>query len=116
MAASILGGLGGGPSGLIGSSGLVGAASTWDASVTAAGSRYLNVATNVSAASFESNLVSNGFRIVKQTIGSNGPVTVLTDGKTTYTIYTATSTGEASAQAANALGQKLVKVRLDPSN
>ncbi len=45
-------------------------------------------------------------------MGSNGPVTVLSNGQKIYTIYTATSTGSASVQVANAAGQILSKIRL----
>ncbi|MGH8020742.1 MAG: hypothetical protein ACREIA_21140 [Opitutaceae bacterium] len=88
-------------------------ASTYDTSITAAGARMTNVQTNVTAQQFQSNLVSNGFNVVRQTVGSNGPVTVLSNGQTTYTIYTATSTGGASAQVINATGQ-VIKYRLGP--
>ena len=89
-----------------------GAASVYDTSITAAGSRVTNVATNVSTGEFQANLVSNGFKVVKQTTGSNGPATILSDGQTTYTIYTGTSTGAASAQVTNAAGQTVSKIRL----
>jgi hypothetical protein len=62
---------------------------------TAKGSRYVNLAAKLTAREFQANLVSNGFKIVRQTVGSNGPVTVLSNGQKTYTIYTATSTGSA---------------------
>lgn len=75
-------------------------------------SPYYNIATNLTAREFQSNLVSNGYNVVRQTIGSNGPVTILSNGEKTYSIYTATSTGSASAQATNAAGTILSKIRL----
>ncbi|HNP34891.1 MAG TPA: FG-GAP-like repeat-containing protein [Woeseiaceae bacterium] len=82
------------------------------ANVTAAGSRYANLATNLTAREFQANLLSNSYRIVRQTTGANGPVTILSNGQKTYTIYTATSTGSASAQVTNAAGDILSKIRL----
>jgi RHS repeat-associated protein len=87
-------------------------AATEVANVTAAGSRYTNLATNLTAREFQANLVSNGYRVVRQTTGSNGPVTILSNGEKSYTIYTATSTGSASAQVTNAAGDILSKIRL----
>ena len=85
-------------------------ASTWDTSATLAGSRYTNVATNVSAQTFGANLVSNGFQM---TTRASGAMVFTNGGQTTYTIYTATSTGGPSAQAFNhTLGQIVIKYRL----
>jgi RHS repeat-associated protein len=81
------------------------------ADVTAAGSRYANIATKLSPQEFQSNLVSSGYKIIRQTTGMNGPVTVLSNGAKTYTIYTSTSTGAASAQVTNAAGEILSKIR-----
>jgi hypothetical protein len=80
--------------------------------VTNKGARYANIAANIGGKEFQSNLVSNGYKIVKETIGSNGPVTVLSNGTNSYTIYTATSTGELSAQLTNAAGEIVSKIRL----
>ncbi|HEX7079783.1 MAG TPA: hypothetical protein VF329_02070 [Gammaproteobacteria bacterium] len=60
-------------------------------SATAAGSRYANFATNLTAREFQANLLSNGYRVLRQTMGSNGPVTILTNREKTYTIYTGCS-------------------------
>ena len=64
------------------------------------------------AREFEANLVASGYQ-VSRTIGPNGAVTLLTNGGKRYAIYTATSTGESSAQVTLA-GQKLSKIRLTP--
>jgi len=80
--------------------------------VTAAGARVTNIATDVSAGDFGANLISNGYRVVQQTVGPNGPVTVLSNGINTYNIYTASSTLASSAQVINAAGRTLVKIRL----
>lgn len=80
--------------------------------MTAAGARVSNLAANLTAREFQSNLVSNGYSVVRQTVGSNGPVTVLSNGQKTYTIYTATSTGNSSAQVFDAAGNTLSKIRL----
>ena len=88
-----------------------GASSLWDTTIPQTGG-YLNVGTNVTATEFQANLTSNGFNIVRAGVSSNGPFAVLTNGETTYTIYTATSTGESSAQVFNSLGQTLLKYRL----
>ena len=81
------------------------------ADITTSGSRVTCVATNVTAADAQANLLSNGYSIVKQTMGSNGPVTILSNGQNVYTIYTATSTGASSLQL-SAGGPALLKVRL----
>jgi RHS repeat-associated protein len=80
--------------------------------ITAKGARYANLATKLTAREFQANLISSGFRVIRQTIGPNGPVTILSDGQKIYTIYTATSTGTARVQVANAAGQILSKIRL----
>jgi hypothetical protein len=86
--------------------------SLWDTSATLAGSRYTNVATNVSAQDFGANLVSNGFQM---TTRPSGAMVFTNGGQTTYTIYTATSTGGPSAQVFNStLGQIVIKYRLGP--
>jgi RHS repeat-associated protein len=90
----------------------LGSASQWDTSLTKSGSRYLNVGTDVTASDFEKNLIDNGYIVVKRTTGSNGPVLILTNGSRTYTIYTASSTGAASAQVTGVAGNILVKIRL----
>ncbi len=84
------------------------------ANATAKRSRYPNLSADITANDFQSNLLANGYQIVKQSSGSNGPVTVLSNGTKTYTVYTATSTGEVSAQATNSAGQILSKIRLTP--
>jgi hypothetical protein len=80
--------------------------------VTAAGARVTNIATDVTAGDAAANLLANGYEVVQQTVGPNGPVTVLSNGVNTYNIYTATSTGASSMQVINAAGQTLVKIRL----
>jgi hypothetical protein len=88
-----------------------GPASLWDTTIPQTG-RYLNVGTDVTAAEFAENLIANGFDVVKQGVSSNGEFTVLSNGQTTYTIYTATSTGGSSVQVFNSGGQTLLKYRL----
>jgi RHS repeat-associated protein len=70
----------------------------WDVTITNAGSRLSNARTNMGSQEFQSNLISSGYRIVKQEVGSNGPVTVLSNGSSAWTIYTRTSTGQNGAQ------------------
>jgi hypothetical protein len=89
---------------------IVGAGSSYVESTI--GSSVRNVTTNVTQSEFQSNLVRNGYQVVKSTVGSNGPVTVLSNGQQAYTIYTATSTGGASAQLVDSVGNTLVKIRL----
>ena len=72
--------------------------STYDTSITSAGSRYLNVRTNVTASQFQSNLTSNGYSVTGQGTNANGTYTILGNGTSTYTIYMRSSTGEAGAQ------------------
>ena len=79
--------------------------------VTANGARYANYATKLTAREFQNNLLANGYKIVRQGVSSNGPFTVLSQGERTYTIYTATSTGNASALVRVA-GQTVSKIRL----
>ncbi len=79
---------------------------------TTKGAHYANLAANIGAREFQSNLLGNGYKVVRQTVGSNGPVTILSNGTNTYTIYTATSTGGLSAQLTNAAGEILSKIRL----
>jgi hypothetical protein len=74
------------------------ASSVYDTSITSPGSQYPNVRTNVGAQEFQSNLMSNGYKVVKQANGSNGPVTVLNNGRSTWTIYERSSTGAPGAQ------------------
>jgi hypothetical protein len=88
-----------------------GAASTWDTTIPQAG-RYLNVGTDGTASDYKATLMSNGFNVVKQGASSNGPFTVLSNGRTTHSIYTASSTGGASAHVFNSAGQTVVKYRL----
>jgi len=64
--------------------------------ITRARSELANFETNVTAAEFEANLIANGYNVVKQ--GEGGAATVLSNGESTYTLYTRTSTGEAGAQ------------------
>ncbi|HDR8934503.1 beta strand repeat-containing protein [Burkholderia vietnamiensis] len=72
--------------------------SKWDISVTSQGSKFLNVKTDVTAQQFQSNLQSNGYDVTNQGTGKNGDFTVLSNGRSTYTIYTRSSTGTAGAQ------------------
>ena len=64
------------------------ASSLYNTSITRAGSRYLNAQTDVDAAEFQKNLISNGYNVVKQSEGA----TVLSNGMNTWTIYTRAST------------------------
>ena len=88
-----------------------GASTMWDAELLPQTGRYLNVATDATAESIQSTLIESGYTATS-TAGSNGAVTVLTNGERTYTLYTATSTGETSMQVTNQLGQILLKYRL----
>ncbi len=88
-----------------------GATSLWDDTIAQTG-EILNIGTDVTATDFETNLTSMGFNIVRQGVSTNGPFITLSNGETTYTIYTATSTGEASAQVFNSAGRTLLKIRL----
>jgi hypothetical protein len=97
---------------VVGIDGAVASELTEVAVATVKGSRYANLAAKIGAREFQSNLVNNGYKILKHTVGSNGPVTVLSNGSSTYTIYTATSTGGLSAQLTNAAGEILSKIRL----
>jgi RHS repeat-associated protein len=84
--------------------------SLWDTSATLPGSRYMNVATDVSAQDFGANLVSNGYKV---TTRSGGAMVFTNGGQTTYTIYTATSTGGTSVQVFDTtLGKIVIKYRL----
>jgi len=71
-----------------------GNASLWDTSITNAGSRYLNVQTNIGAQEFQSNLISNGYNIVNET----NSATILSNDVSTYTMYMRTSNGLPGAQ------------------
>lgn len=82
----------------------------WD--LTSKGSRYENINVALTPREFQANLVANGYKVVKQTQGTNGPVTVLSNGSKTYTIYTATSTKGPTAQVTDALGNIVSKIRL----
>jgi RHS repeat-associated protein len=75
-------------------SALNGASSLYDTSITRASSQYLNVQTDVGAAEFQQNLVSNGYNVVKQSPGA----AILNNGTNTWNIYTRTSTGAPGAQ------------------
>jgi RHS repeat-associated protein len=88
-----------------------GTASAWDTAIPQTG-ELLNVGTNVTATEFQANLVSNGFNIVDRSVSVNGQFTVLSNGQTTYTIYTATSTGAPSVEVFNSTGQAVLKYRL----
>jgi RHS repeat-associated protein len=81
------------------------------ANATASGARMANLSVNLTAGEFQANLVRSGYKVVRQGVGSNGPFTVLSKGEKTYTIYTASSTGGASAQVRVA-GQTVSKIRL----
>ncbi len=76
-----------------------------------AGARMANLSVKLTARQFETPLVESGYKVVRQGVGSNGPFTVLTRGEKTCTIYTASSTGGASAQVRIA-GQTVSKIRL----
>lgn len=91
--------------------GLKAASMTEIANATASGARIANLSVNLTAREFQVNLVRSGYRVVRQGVGTNGPFTVLSKGEKTYTIYTASSTGGASAQVRVA-GQTVSKIRL----
>ncbi len=71
-----------------------GASSAWDTTVLPQSGSMVNPATDITAAEAQETLLQNGFTVVKDAIGPNGPVTVLTNGQSIYVFYTATSTGE----------------------
>ena len=79
-------------------SGTSGANSAFDTSITSPGSKFLNVQTDVTAEQFQSNLISNGYNVTSQGAGKKGAFTVLSNGSSTYTVYTRSSTGSAGAQ------------------
>ncbi len=58
------------------------------------------------------NLIESGYSIVRSSVSKNGPATVLSNGKSTYTVYTRTSTGSSGAQLTDAAGNILVKIIL----
>ena len=67
--------------------------------------------TDVPASEFSANLQEAGYTAI-ETMGKNGPVTVLQNGRgSTYTIYTRTSTGNAGVQYIGLDGQ-VVKYNL----
>ncbi|GLU34752.1 hypothetical protein [Trinickia caryophylli] len=72
--------------------------STYDTSITSAGSLYPNVRTDVTASQFQANLIANGYSVTNQGTSTNGGFTVLSNGTSTYTIYTRSSTGAAGVQ------------------
>jgi RHS repeat-associated protein len=75
--------------------------------VTLRGARTTNLAVDLTASEFMGNLMARGYRVVP----SRG-ATVLTDGRKTYSIYTARSTGTASAEVRGPAGELLGKLRL----
>jgi RHS repeat-associated protein len=79
--------------------------------ITRKGAQLPNIGARLTASEFQANLISSGFKVVRQTVGPNGPVTMLSDGQKLYTIYTATSTGGASAEVRIA-GRLVSKIRL----
>ncbi|QND50314.1 hypothetical protein HB780_22570 [Rhizobium lusitanum] len=79
--------------------------SGYDSSATRPGSRYPNVQTTVTAKDFQSNLMSNGYKVVNSGTNANGSFTVLKNGSSTYTIYIRTSTGEIGAHYIGPNGQ-----------
>jgi RHS repeat-associated protein len=79
--------------------------------ITRKGAQVPNIGARLTASEFQANLISSGFKVVRQTVGPNGPVTMLSDGQKLYTIYTATSTGGASAEVRIA-GRLVSKIRL----
>lgn len=63
--------------------------------------------TDVTADEFSANLQANGYSAT-ETMGTNGPVTVLQNGQgSTWTIYTRSSTGDMGAQFIGPNGQFL---------
>ena len=90
-------------------SSMLGKFSVFDTSVTTKGAKELNIRTNITPEVFQSNLISNGFSISQQT----DKFTVLTNGKSTYTVYGRKSkSGKLGAQFKSEDG-KLVKFVLD---
>jgi len=80
--------------------------------ITATGSRIANIwVSNLSGRQFVANLVSNGYQVVRTTVGANGSVTVLSQGSKTYSLYTSTSTGALSAQVIQS-GVTASKIRI----
>lgn len=63
------------------------------------------IKTDVTANEFSLNLQANGYTATNYT-GSNGPATVLQNGKSTYSIYTRTSTGSSGASYIGPLDQR----------
>jgi len=83
------------------------ASSNYDPTETAPGSKYLNIKTQVTAKQFELNLIQNGFGVARTGVGKNGDFTVLSNGSSTYTIYSRTSTGTTGAHYIGPSGQQL---------
>jgi filamentous hemagglutinin len=69
---------------------------------TSGGMKGIN--TDVTAGEFSSTLQSNGYTATNS-LGGNGPVSVLQNGDSTYTIYTRTSTGSSGASYVGPAGQ-----------
>lgn len=69
--------------------------SVWDTSITTAGSKYLNVRTNVTAVEFQENLIASGYKVIGES--AKGVIRLTKDGAA-YTIYTRSSTGMPGAQ------------------
>ena len=88
------------------------AASTSIAYVTLPRATVKNFAAGIGATTFEKNLISSGYAIVSRKVGSNGVVTIISNGQKTYAVYTSTSTGAASVQVTNSIGKTLSKIRL----
>ena len=88
-------------------------ASKYDTSITGSYSGVTNISTDATPQSMQDALISNGFNQINQSSGSNGPVTVLTNADgSSYTFYTATSTGATSAQVTDSGGNVIAKIRL----
>ncbi|MGO7335779.1 RHS repeat-associated core domain-containing protein [Rhizobium leguminosarum] len=79
--------------------------SKYDTSITR-GKSTPNVGTDVTATEFMKNLQSNGYQIRKvESSQKNGTRTVLSNGSSTYTVYTRSSTGESGAHYFGPEGQ-----------
>ncbi|MEN3931815.1 hypothetical protein WJT86_12240, partial [Microvirga sp. W0021] len=71
------------------------------------GSSILNISTNVTASEFQANLLANGYSIIGNGISKNGANVQLSNGISTYSIYTRTSTGSSGAQYWGPGGQEI---------
>src|SRR5262249_54929237 len=83
------------------------------ADITAKRAGVANISVKLTERELRANLISSGYKVVRQDISSNGPFTVLSNGTKTYTIYTATSGGP--AVEVSVAGRTVSKLRLSGS-